>query len=284
MRGIMPSSQAWKMFVRRAHGMSFAEIFQQSNSSFSPLRGKTVSCTVRPLQGNMVSVDTGLKAPIVCFQDELGTQVTEKTKIPFGIDRLESFGEPRMILPRDLEQKSRVKLIWTELERIWRSDRNLVKGLVMNKVNGGYAVGIAGNIAFVPRSMLGSKRIFPHNPWRMFTILNMNPKIGNIVVREAPRLGFRPTTRPWLPTVPSWSDRRPNLSDSRPRSSSGQGLPTSGFWQGSVPASGFMQNGNKASNRVPDVPAAGSKQAPLRSSNGARARTRGSLSSSKSRL
>eukprot|EP00246_Nothoceros_aenigmaticus_P005926 TRINITY_DN1843_c0_g1_i1.p1 TRINITY_DN1843_c0_g1~~TRINITY_DN1843_c0_g1_i1.p1 ORF type:complete len:277 (+),score=26.13 TRINITY_DN1843_c0_g1_i1:124-954(+) len=234
------------LFVRAAHDMSFAQIFHKSNTSFSPLRGSAVECTVRPSNQNMVTVDTGLKTQVVCFQNELGRSVTEKTKLPFGVDSVESFGEPKMVLPKELERRNRIKEVWTELGKIWRSDRNMVKGLVMNRVNGGYAVAIAGYIAFVPWTLLASKRLSPYNPWKMFNILNMRSKIGNIVLREGPRLGYsNPTlrSRTWLsswnsgqprskisgppepgtrpPGLPSWNDFK-----SKPK---GSGVPTPGL-------------------------------------------------------
>ncbi|GJP41374.1 hypothetical protein CLOM_g1046, partial [Closterium sp. NIES-68] len=53
----------------------------------------------------------------------------------------------------------------------------------LNSVNGGYAVAIAGHIAFLPKSLRVERKVY-HSQWRTFSILSMNPKIGNIVVKE----------------------------------------------------------------------------------------------------
>jgi len=132
----------------------------------------------------MILVNTGLKTPIICFQHELKRMpITKQTSFILGIEDVEVFGEPKMLLPKPLERKWKSKLVWTELTKIWRSDRNLIKGFILNSVKGGYAVAIAGHIAFLPKSLRRNRKVF-HSQWRIFSILNMNSKIGNIVVKE----------------------------------------------------------------------------------------------------
>jgi ribosomal protein L14E/L6E/L27E len=132
----------------------------------------------------MVLVDTGLKTLIICFQHELKrVPITKQARFILGIEDVEVFGELKMLLPKPLERKCKSKLIWTELTKIWQSDHNLVKGFLLNSVKGGYAIAIAGHIAFLPKSLRRSRKVF-HSQWRIFSILNMNPKIGNIVVKD----------------------------------------------------------------------------------------------------
>jgi ribosomal protein S1 len=164
--------------------MSFTQLFPQYNSSLNPLRGSAIQCSVKKLRQNMILVNTGLKTPIICFQHELKrVPITKQTRFILGIEDVEVFGEPKMLLPKPLERKCRSKLVWTELTKIWRSDRNLIKGFILNSVKGGYAVAIAGHIAFLPKSLRRNRKVF-HSQWRIFSILNMNSKIGNIVVKE----------------------------------------------------------------------------------------------------
>nr|AHI16041.1 ribosomal protein S1 [Blasia pusilla]QIA59564.1 ribosomal protein S1 [Blasia pusilla] len=164
--------------------MSFSQLFPKYNSSFNPLRGSAIQCSVIQLQQNKVLVDTGLKTPIICFQHELKrVPITKQARFNFGIEDVEVFGEPKMLLPKPLEIKCKRKLVWIELTKIWRSDQNLVKGFILNSVKGGYAVAIAGYIAFLPKSLLRSRKVF-YSQWRIFSILNMKPKISNIVVKE----------------------------------------------------------------------------------------------------
>nr|QIA60686.1 ribosomal protein S1 [Lepidozia trichodes]QIA61020.1 ribosomal protein S1 [Lepidozia sandvicensis] len=164
--------------------MSFSQLFPKYNSSSNPLRGSAIRCSVIQLQQNKVLVDTGLKTPIICFQHELKkVPITKQARFNFGIEDVEVFGEPKMLLPKPLEVRCKGKLVWIELTKIWRSDQNLVKGFILNSVKGGYAVAIAGYIAFLPKSLLRSRKVF-YSQWRIFSILNMKPEISNIVVKE----------------------------------------------------------------------------------------------------
>ena len=111
------------------------------------------------------------------------------------------FGEPKIILPKRLHKMRRRILIWSELVKMWKTkarhvDSNkyslrfqstapnlTIRGFILNSVKGGYAVGIAGNIAFLPKSLRRGRKIY-RGQWRMFSILNMNPKLRNIVVKQ----------------------------------------------------------------------------------------------------
>jgi ribosomal protein S1 len=76
------------------------------------------------------------------------------------------------------------KFIWTELSKLYLSNKkNRINGLILNPVNGGFAVAIAGYIAFLPRSLRINKKVFV-GQWRQFSIISMNSKIANIVIKE----------------------------------------------------------------------------------------------------
>jgi hypothetical protein len=103
-------------------------------------------------------------------------------------------GELICSAPKSMEKISRRKLVWTELTNLWRTsaqnrmkDRlrlgSSLRGFILNSVNGGYAVAIAGYIAFMPKSLCLNKKVFI-GQWRQFAIIGMNPKIANIVVKE----------------------------------------------------------------------------------------------------
>nr|YP_010736357.1 ribosomal protein S1 [Zygnema circumcarinatum]QKQ14685.1 ribosomal protein S1 [Zygnema circumcarinatum]WEL36330.1 ribosomal protein S1 [Zygnema circumcarinatum] len=161
--------------------MSFVQLFQQSNTSCNHLRGNVIQCSIEHKRGNMVFLKTGLKNATVCFKSEIETQ--NASMLCVGIESVEFLGEPKVVLPKILHKISRRKLTWTSLTKVWRNSQNRIRGFILNSVNGGYAVAIAGHIAFLPRSLRIDKKIF-HSQWRMFSILNMNPKIRNIVVKE----------------------------------------------------------------------------------------------------
>jgi ribosomal protein S1 len=138
----------------------------------------------KKLQQNMVLVDTQLKTLIICFQHELKrVPITKQSRFILGIEDVEVFGELKMFLLKLLKRKCKSKLIWTKLTKIWQSDHNLVKGYFLNSVKGGYAIAIASKIAFLPNNLHKSRKVF-HTQWRNFSILNMNLKIDNIVVKD----------------------------------------------------------------------------------------------------
>ena len=92
-----------------------------------------------------------------------------------------------------MEKISKRKQVWTELSKLWRTGFinqkgdfrkfGSISGFILNSVNGGYAVAIAGYIAFLPQSLCLNKKVFI-GQWRQFAIIGMNPKIANIVVKE----------------------------------------------------------------------------------------------------
>nr|YP_009122530.1 ribosomal protein S1 [Niphotrichum ericoides]AJJ48465.1 ribosomal protein S1 [Niphotrichum ericoides] len=197
--------------------MSFTQLFPQYNSSLNPLRGSAIQCSVKKLQQNMILVNTGLKTPIICFQHELKrVPITKQTRFILGIEDVEVFGESKMLLPKPLERKCKSKLVWTELTKIWRSDRNLIKGFILNSVKGGYAVAIAGHIAFLPKSLRRNRKVF-HSQWRIFSILNMNSKIGNIVVKEIGngKLDYSSPAKPRQKQVKRLGAKRKHLQNTK---------------------------------------------------------------------
>jgi hypothetical protein len=142
--------------------------------------------------------------------------ITKQTRFILGIEDVEVFGEPKMLLPKPLERKCKSKLVWTELTKIWRSDRNLIKGFILNSVKGGYAVAIAGHIAFLPKSLRRNRKVF-HSQWRIFSILNMNSKIGNIVVKEigVGKLDYSSPAKPRQKQVKRLGAKRKHLQNTK---------------------------------------------------------------------
>lgn len=182
--------------------MNFAQLFEKSNSSLNQLQGNVLQCSIAQIPGSEgIILDTGLAGSSVCFQTELkpvsslakfDKKVSKKTNdnlikksCLIGIEEVESGnGEPSLVFPKSLQKICRRKLVWTELTQIWRgAQNNRIKGFILNSVNGGHAVALGGHIAFLPKSLRIERKVY-QGEWRMFSILSMNPKIGNIVVKE----------------------------------------------------------------------------------------------------
>ena len=190
--------------------MNFAQLFEKSNSSLNQLQGNVLQCSISQIRGDIVIIDTGLAGSSICFQTELkpvsslakfekkvskkanDNLVSLKSKVNLikrscliGIEDVESGnGEPSLVFPKSLQKICRRKLVWTELTKIWRgAQNNRIKGFILNSVNGGHAIALGGHIAFLPKSLRIERKVY-QGEWRMFSILSMNPKIGNIVVKE----------------------------------------------------------------------------------------------------
>lgn len=119
----------------------------------------------------MFLVDAGLGTPRICMQDELtGVPINRTTRFENKVGFLDLVageslikeraaarfndlvgstdvvaGEPLLLLPRRFRQKR----AWMELNKIWRTNTK-VKGLFFRKKKRGFAVYIAGFVAFLP--------------------------------------------------------------------------------------------------------------------------------------
>ena len=172
--------------------------FPRSNSSFFLCSGNALQSEVLRLREEMFLVDAGLGTPRICMQDELtGVPINRATRFENKVGSLdlvageslikekilEKFfidlvageslikeraaarfndlvgstdvvaGEPLLLLPRRFRQKR----AWMELNKIWRTNTK-VKGLIFRKIKGGFAVYIAGFVAFLRCRRLKSKR------------------------------------------------------------------------------------------------------------------------------
>ena len=187
--------------------------FPRSNSSFFLCSGNALQSEVLRLREEMFLVDAGPGTPRICMQDEpTGVPINRAARFENKVGSLdvvageslikeqilERFfidvvageslikeraaarfknlvgstdvvaGEPLLLLPRRFRQR----LAWMELNKIWRRNRK-VKGFILQKVKGGFLVGIGGFITFLPFRRISNGR---------FTILSINLKRPKIVV------------------------------------------------------------------------------------------------------
>ena len=111
------------------------------------------------------------------------TAITNKNMVyNVAIENLDIFGEAKLVLPKSLSIIRKRKLVWSELTKLWHSSKNRVRGFLFNSVKGGFAVAIAGHIAFLPKSLLIKR--YGQSKFRFFSIVNMNPSFQNIVIKE----------------------------------------------------------------------------------------------------
>ncbi|XP_076890220.1 small ribosomal subunit protein bS1m-like [Bidens hawaiensis] len=166
-----------------------SRLFRKSNSSFLLNSGKALTADVSRIRDDMFLVDAGIGTPKMTTPDELTNIPNDVTKFQNKVAFMEPTaaetliktqmlermfmdlvagepdmkeravsrfndmvgstdavaGEPAVLLPRRFMQNQ----AWTELKKMWQLNKK-VRGFPLEKVKGGYAVGIAGYIAFLP--------------------------------------------------------------------------------------------------------------------------------------
>lgn len=144
----------------------------------------------------MILVNTGLKTPVILLKHEVtaGVPITKQARVNFvgiedlNLEKVEELCEPRIILPEPrkpeiiLSKPLNKKIVWIELTKIWR-DRDKVKGLIFNSMKGGYAVAIAGFVAFLPRSLFrkseSGRKFFKSRKFRFHRNRSGSGEFGN---------------------------------------------------------------------------------------------------------
>ena len=183
----------------------FRLLFPRSNSSFFLGSVNALQSSVLRFREEMFLVDAGPGGtPIICMQDEpTGVPINRAARVETHVAvgsldlvageslikeraaaRLNDYlvgstdvvaGEPLFLLPRRFRQNR----AWMELNKIWQRNQK-VKGLIIEKVKGGYSVAIAGFITFLPFCPLIRQRISNDR----FSIQSIHPKRTNIVVKK----------------------------------------------------------------------------------------------------
>jgi len=86
--------------------------------------------------------------------------------------------------PLDTPSLSTTEAVWNELQSAADNERP-VPGRILNKVNKGYAVGIAGIVAFLPESFALDRRVSQVGVLQWFQIISLERETNNILVRCA---------------------------------------------------------------------------------------------------
>jgi small subunit ribosomal protein S1 len=164
----------------------FDNLFNSSDTSI--VEGALVTGVVVGVENEVVVVDVGLKnegrIPLSEFKLELNRpdpQVGDKVEI--YIDKLEGING-RTILSRAKAIRERA---WQELDKNFNENK-FVNGTIFSRVKGGFAVDLAGVVAFLPGSQVDLRPIDSNainvliGMSQPFKILKMDDKLGNIVV------------------------------------------------------------------------------------------------------
>jgi len=86
--------------------------------------------------------------------------------------------------PLDTPSLSTTEAVWRELQQAFQQDRP-VPGRILNPVNKGFAVGIAGIVAFLPESFTTPRRVGQVGVLQWFKIVSLDMESNNLLVRCA---------------------------------------------------------------------------------------------------
>ena len=170
-------------------------VLRTDNASLPHLQNKVIFGRVESKnEEGFFSVDIGFKSPSVFHENELrrgiGTKLKEEP-VPQVGDKMKLYVRYLQNPMGEMEVSNADRVRIERSEGAWREIKNHyingthVNGRVLNQVNGGYAVGIAGLVAFLPNQCVrphrGSKEP-PAGELVPFKILGLTEDIKNVIL------------------------------------------------------------------------------------------------------
>lgn len=165
---------------------SFAELFAQSRIENKMRPGAIVSARVIEIRPDVVIVNAGLKSegiiPIEQFHDETGAlEVAVGDDVDVALDAIEDgYGETRLS-----REKAKRKIAWAALEAA-HADNATVRGVITERVKGGFTVDIDKVRAFLPGSLVDVRPVrdpaYLEGKSLEFKVIKIDEKRNNVVV------------------------------------------------------------------------------------------------------
>tara|TARA_B100002051_G_scaffold123817_1_gene117959 strand:- start:88 stop:1812 length:1725 start_codon:yes stop_codon:yes gene_type:complete len=164
----------------------FSELLEESFSNINSIEGSVVSGKVITVEKDVITVDIGLKSEGRISKREFGhdgesSKIKEGDEVEVYIERLEDING-QLLLSRE---KARREEAWAALEKSYEV-QEIVTGIILGRVKGGFTVDIDGATAFLPGSQVDIKPIKDFNSImnipQNFQILKMDRRRGNIVI------------------------------------------------------------------------------------------------------
>ena len=165
---------------------SFAELFAQSRIENKMRPGAIVSATVVDIRPDAVVVNAGLKSegiiPIEQFHDENGAlEVALGDEVDVALDAIEDgYGETRLS-----REKAKRKIAWAALEKA-HAENVTVRGVITERVKGGFTVDIDKVRAFLPGSLVDVRPVrdsaYLEGKSLEFKVIKIDEKRNNVVV------------------------------------------------------------------------------------------------------
>lgn len=165
---------------------NFADLLEESLGSRKSLEGTVAKGMIVGIRNDFAIVDVGLKSEGRIPLKEFSTRgQAEEPRVgdilDVYVERLEDKnGEACLSL-----EKARREAAWMNMEKS-HTDEILVNGVIFGRVKGGFAVDLAGVVAFLPGSQVDIRPIKDITPLlnieQPFKILKMDKQRSNIVV------------------------------------------------------------------------------------------------------
>ncbi|KAL4436072.1 hypothetical protein ABPG77_005520 [Micractinium sp. CCAP 211/92] len=186
------------------------ELFRIHNSSLAPVyEGHMIKATVLEISRRTVTLDTGLKPARVARADLPPDCVIGSVRPPSAPRKpgqlmvgdvvqvfLEDAGTPEgdfFVSGVQAAVQRRLAAVWNELEE--RKERGeMVKGRILNAVWSGYAVGVAGIVAFLPASQCTRPTARRIGYSQKFKILDVDRARGSLVLQDPHLLAPQPVS------------------------------------------------------------------------------------------
>jgi small subunit ribosomal protein S1 len=162
---------------------SFAELFEESLKQTEMRPGALVNGVVVRIENDFVFVNAGLKSegviPIEQFESDENLQVGDIIEV--ALESLEDgYGETRLS-----REKAKRAAAWLRLDKIYEAEET-VRGLVVDKVKGGFTVDLGDVRAFLPGSLIDVRPVrdttFLEGKEHDFKVIKLDQKRNNVVV------------------------------------------------------------------------------------------------------
>jgi hypothetical protein len=160
------------------------ELFRRTGPAMTGLEGKVVLGTVVPSKPSdkFVEVDPGFKSPVTMLKAELqaaGCDTSIGARVPLLVEHLRTpLGEMSVSAERARDTEV-TEHVWREICHA-HATGGLLRGRILNPVNAGFSVGLAGLVAFLPRFKAPHRLRIGQLDW--FEVVALNQDTRNVVV------------------------------------------------------------------------------------------------------
>lgn len=165
---------------------SFAELFEKSLNNINLKPGSIIKATIVNIDKVWIKVNAGLKSEVKINIDQFKNDKDEVCvkigdKINVVIESIEDgFGETRLS-----REKAKRLENWKNLEKAFNNNE-IVKGIIIGKVKGGFTVDINSIRAFLPGSLVDIRTIRDtlhlEKKYIDFKLIKLDKKRNNVVV------------------------------------------------------------------------------------------------------